>query len=482
MRVYPVSIIILGILIIFLLCDWKKGVIRYFQHVFFLYVGVVLFSNIGNFIEIGSFSLTNRAFLSIYTFFVALAVLFFDKLFDRRIMLAGIGLYVSVLIGYLSLTFMPYTGGVLHLLTNWDSYVYGGIQLDYELEFVFDFETLFKVIHFPVVLAVAFKALSKSQEKQYFLTKLLKISNYVLLYSVVELIAIKLFSIPISSIILRPLFGESEATFVYTERLQGLFKEASHYASAMFIWGLLNIFQIYISQHTDVRKTRIRIWCGIRFILILILLLASTSFVGILYCALLVIAALLYCTKINKSMLAVCIVLFGLIAIFMITNEGIMKSLGLESLYQRIYRTIETFVRLFNGETGTTSSEGARFTSIFSMLQILAQRPLFGVGAGITDAHSTLFATLGNLGLVGTALLAYMYVRFGNLKCNRISLFIIIIIYLSFTGSFGGIFDFQYPMIFFFAGLTFKDRKRSLKGTEANSFKKRTPIKSFCNN
>ena len=454
MRIYPVSLIIFILLILFLIYDWKKGVKRYFQHTFILYVSVVLFSNIGNFIEIGTFSLTNRAFLSVYTFFVSILAFIDGRYYNKRIIFTGIGLYICVLIGYVSLAVMPYTGGVLHLLTQWDGYVAGVEQLDYALQPVFDFETIFKIVHFPIVLAVAYKAFLKPEEKQNFLSLLLKISNYILLYSLIEFIAIKIFSAPISSI-LHPLFGESDATFVYTDRLQGLFKEASHYAGALFIWGLLNIFQLHILQKQKMSGSAKR-WCYLRFVVILVLLIASTSFVGLLYVALLIAAALFYCTKIDNvllfgGMVAVCLFGFSIIS-----NPVIMQALGMGELSHRIEQVFETFDRLSNGGVGTVSSEGARFTSIFSMLQILLHRPLFGVGAGVTDAHSTLFATLGNLGIVGTCFLAAIYVQFGKISNHRLSFYAIIIVYLSFAGSFGGIFDFQYPMMFFFAGYAFQ--------------------------
>ena len=132
-----------------------------------------------------------------------------------------------------------------------------------------------------------------------------------------------------------------------------------------------------------------------------------------------------------------------------------MTSFGLDEIYQRIEKTLETFERLANGEIGIASSEGARFTSMFYMIKSVVARPLFGVGAGITDAHSTLLATFANLGLCGTIAVGYMYLRFGKIFSHRLSFYCTIILYFTLAGSFGGIFDFQYPMLFFFAGYAF---------------------------
>ena len=453
MKIYPASIILIFILLFTLLADWKKGLQQYFKHVFFIYVAVVMFSNIGYFIQIGSFSLTHRAFLSVFTFFVSLAVIIFDQKFDRKILLAGGCLCVCVLLGYISLSLFPYTYGIIHDISQWDNYVAGIQSMDYNPKFVFDFETVFKIIHFPVVLSVAYKVFFDSLSKEKLLKSLLNISNYVLIYCFIELIAIKVFSFPISKYICIPIFGESEATFIYTDRLQGLFKEASHYAGALFIWGMLNIFQMRLLRKQE-SKAPNNLWgvCLFRFILICVLMLGSTSFVGILYLFLLLLAFALWATTLKASVVfcySGCLVLLG---ILVLSSESIMTMIGLEDLYQRVERMMVSLSLLIKGEMGLISSEGARFTSIFSMFKILSRRPLLGVGAGITDAHSTLFATLGNLGLIGTAILGYIYIRYGKVSNYRKSFYCIVLLYLAFAGSFGGIFDFQYPMLFFFAG------------------------------
>lgn len=412
-----------------------------------------MFSNIGYFIQIGSFSLTHRAFLSVFAFFVSLAVIIFDKTFDRKILLAGGCLFACVLFGYISLSLFPYTYGIIHDISQWDNYVAGIQSMDYNPRFVFDFETVFKIIHFPVVLSVAYKVFFDSLSKEKLLKSLLNISNYVLIYCFIELIAIKVFSFPISKYICIPIFGESEATFIYTDRLQGLFKEASHYAGALFIWGMLNIFQMRLLRKQE-SKAPNNLWgvCLFRFILICVLMLGSTSFVGIFYLFLLLLAFALWATTLKASVVfcySGCLVLLG---ILVLSSESIMTMIGLEDLYQRVERMMVSLSLLIKGEMGLISSEGARFTSIFSMFKILSRRPLFGVGAGITDAHSTLFATLGNLGLIGTAILGYIYIRYGKVSNYRKSFYCIVLLYLAFAGSFGGIFDFQYPMLFFFAG------------------------------
>ena len=339
MRVYPFSVVLIILLIVLLIHDFEKGVDRYFKHVFFIYVAVVMFSNVGNFVEIGDFTLTNRAFLSVVAFFIAIFVIIFDKKYDKKILIAGGALCVFVILGYLSLALMPYMGGVASELPLWDALVYDTGSLDYHPHFSFNFEILFKVIHFPVVLAVAAKVFMNSATKKMCLRRLLKISNFVMIYSFVELIAIKGFGFSISRYIVIPIFGESGATFSYTDRLQGLFKEASHYAGALFIWGFLNIFQIHILQKT---RTNAGV-CQIRFLLIEILLIASTSFVGLMYAALMIVAYIFYCTKWNKMVFTLVLLLICVGGVGIVTNETLMTSFGLDEIYQRIEKTLETF-------------------------------------------------------------------------------------------------------------------------------------------
>ena len=451
MRVYPFSVLLIAILLILLVRDFERGLNRYFKHVFFIYAAVVMFSNVGNFIEIGTFTMTNRAFLSAFSFLIAAFIVVFNKKYDRKILFAGGALCICVFLGYLNLMLKPYTGGVANALPLWDALVYGMGDLDHHPGFSFDIETIFKVVHFPIVLSVAAKVFADQSTKKTFLGRLLRISDFVLAYSVIELIAIKGFGFSISRYIVIPFFGESEATFVYTDRLQGLFKEASHYAGALFIWGFLNIFQLHIAQKNGGKTAA----CRLRLLLIEVLLIVSTSFVGLMYAALMIIAYVFYCTKWNKMLFTFVLLLVCVVGVGIVTNETLMTSFGLSRVHQRIEKTLETFQRLANGEFGVASSEGARFTSMFYMIKSLAARPFFGVGAGITDAHSTLLATLANLGLCGTVAVGYMYLRFGKISSHRFSFYCIIILYLTFAGSFGGIFDFQYPMLFFFAGYAF---------------------------
>ena len=426
-----------------------------------------MFSNIGYFLEIGSFSLTYRAFLSVFTFFLSLAVIIFDHIFDKKILLAGGCLCLCVLFGYVSLSLFPYTYGIIHDISQWDNYVAGIQSMDYNPKFAFDFETVFKIIHFPVVLSVAYKVYSSNLSKEKFLKSLLNISNYILLYSIIEFIAIKGFSVPISKYILIPIFGESKSTFIYTDRLQGLFKETSHYAGALFIWGVLNIFQMRIlSEKINKGQRTKKRTCLIRFILILILILSSTSFVGILYLFLLLFAFALWVVNLNAAIVFSCAGCLALVGLLMFSSRSIMMFIGLSDLYNRIERLQKSIALLINGEIGLYSSEGARFTSIFSMLNILSSRPLLGVGAGITDAHSTLFATLGNLGLVGTLFLGCIYIRYGSISRQNKAFCLMMLLYLAFSGSFGGIFDFQYPTIFFFAGYALQDKYCGLNQVE----------------
>ena len=466
MILYPASVFIIITLIYFFVRDKRKTIEQYFRKVFIFALCFIIFSNVGYFVEFGDFKLTYRAFFSIFLFFISLFIILLKGNYNKKIIYTGFLLVTSILIGYFSLAINPYQGGIIHLQTQWDGFVFGTVDLDYSLNLQIDFETIFKVIQFPVILSVAAECFVKGDNKGGFLSLLLKISNYILIYSIIELIAIKVFSFPLSKYITIPIFGELDTMTIYSsERLQGFFSEASHYAGAMFIWGLLNIFQINIlkkslsdkGQHAKI-KANINI-CLLRLFIIALILIASTSFVGIMYIVLLILAALFYCTKINKIAINSILILVALLGLFIITNESVMNSLGLSSLFVRINRLIISINNLLNGGIGLASSEGARFTSMFYMIRIVVARPLFGVGAGLTDAHSTFFALLGNIGMDGTFFVARIYSQFGGVKQERLSIYFILIVYLMFAGSFGQAFDFQYPMVLFFAGYAFSKEK-----------------------
>lgn len=436
--------------------------VTYFRHVFFLYVAVIVFTNAGNFVVIGSTEVTHRAFLSIVTFAIALMVTIFYRTYDRRILIAGLFLYLSVIIGYFMLAIRPYESGVIRDVVDWDAYVSGTVSLDYSLSLEIDWDDVFKVVQFPIVLSAAFKAFEGRKQKRIFLEKLLIILDFVLIYSLIEAIAIKTVSFPIGSYVVDTIFGNSDATQLYTDRLRGFFKEASHYAGGMYIWGMLLIFQLHAYHRSKTKPSKIA-WARIRLITILVLLFLSTSFIGLFYIALLVLAAIAFNTKLNNWVLALVFVVLGSIGLFIITNESLMSLMGLSDMYERVNTLFETFELLRSGKDGPSgTSEGARLTSIYYMLEILKSRPLFGVGLAITDAHSMLFGSLGNIGIVGTSIVYYMYIRFGKIESHKISFAILILPYLCFAGQFGTSFDFLNVMLFFFAGYAFEKPKKAV--------------------
>lgn len=65
------------------------------------------------------------------------------------------------------------------------------------------------------------------------------------------------------------------------------------------------------------------------------------------------------------------------------------------------------------------TSEGARLSSIYYAILAFIARPLFGVGIGNLDAHSTFFAILANFGLIGVVSYFYIWWRFSYCKTSN---------------------------------------------------------------
>jgi len=187
--------------------------------------------------------------------------------------------------------------------------------------------------------------------------------------------------------------------------LQGLTREPSHLASALFWFGLI----VTLSNNvTDKRKKGI-------LLCVIILLVICRSFAGLLFAlALYTLYAVVHKKKFIYSLLALCITPMLLLS---------------DRINYYSERLANVFLLLNFGNASVTSSEHIRLTSIIEGLKVFLRRPLFGAGIGTVYSHGGLSSMLSNMGGIGVFLWSMFLLRsIGKMEFTTTNLLIVMVI------------------------------------------------------
>lgn len=444
MSINPFSLVVILLVGGLFLKNFRKPIEVHIKNLFLVTVCLSLFLNVGWFLRVGSLEIGYSFVVSFLLFLLCLVYLFCNGKFSGKLLALGFLLCLSALIGVVHSALEPYRYGVVQ--NSWDYFVMGLEELTDSPVRSLSFSTVFGIVRFPVILAVLY-VIYRKEDGFRALNVIGMLTNGFIAYGFLEIFFRFLLRIDLTTLFLNPFFGEAYPTLAGTERLQGLFKEPSHYAQGLLYLCVLSLFSIRVER--DERK---RLAAHCRLFCLLALLLLSTSFSALFYAVAVVALYPCVCRGVKARYIVGIGACLVLVALLLCTNGGFMRMLGLESLYERIDRTFRTFGALFAGERGTPSSEGARFTSIYYMIEIVLHRPLFGIGIGITDAHSTVFAVLANFGLVGFCLWGAVLVMFGKIKRNGIFFVAVFALCLAIAGGVGFMMNLGYPFIFACAG------------------------------
>lgn len=421
-------------------------------HIKYLFIITVfrsLFFNVGYFLGIGSTHIAYSFVPSFLLFVLCIIYILTNGHFSGRLIILGILFWTFVSFGVIHSVLSPYRYGVIQ--NSWDAYVMGEEELSYSPVLSLSPTILFGLIRFPFILAVVYHIFKKDDYLRA-LGIAGVLTNVIVIYGFIELLAKFVFKIDMTETFLNPIFGEEPPTLSGTDRLQGLFKEPSHYAQGLLYLSVLNLFGLRMTQ-----DRRGRYWGYFRFVGLLLLLIASTSFSALFYAIVIVALYLVVCHGVRVRYIVGIGGCLAVLAVLLCMDDGFMHALGLGDLHGRIDRVFRSLGDLFAGQKGTPSSEGARFSSIYSMIEILRHRPLFGIGIGVTDASSTLFAVLGNTGLLGCAVWIYILLYFGRIGKRGAYFACLFFLCMALVGGIGYLDDLGFPFIFACAGIAFSE-------------------------
>ena len=449
------SLITVAIICYCIVKNNRYGINSIFRELLLFTVFVSIFISTGSFIQIGTVSIGYDTAVSSVLFLFAIVVLIANKQkTDKKLSILAFLLIICLVFGILLLLVNPFKGQIIHNISDWDGYVLGNVEKDNGVwvDFSETFLLLFAFIRMVVIFCAASKCFTKTDDFNVVLNKSIRISDIIILYGYAELVLKYIFNISLTEIFLFTFFGESE-TYVGTDRLIGFTKEASQYATSLFLLVILYVLKIQ-NDRINGLKNASRIY--MRFILAMILLIFSTSFSAFYY--LILICLLIIVTCLNSKWR---FIVTGMILLAVVLLAFTMQS----EIIGRLERTLTVICQLFNGGNVLPTSEGARLTSIFDSIFVFLKRPMFGVGLGTTDAHSTLVSMLANCGLSGFLLWLLFLIRL-NFKGRRNTKWLIFIILLSmlYLGGIGYAAKVYYPFVIMLsAGLSANGKANSYR-------------------
>ncbi len=437
------SISIFGIILLlfFILSFIKKQTFHStYKNVFFIYLLVSINVNVGYLFKIGNVSIGVDTFLSFVLLLMSIPFLL-KKQFNKKIMKLGFYFWFAIIFGLLFLKINPYSNGIIASIDKWDAYITGDLSLDYSASFSPSlFNYIIAALRFPIILSVIFYIV-KTNEWFGFLRKSFILTTIIVIYGLLEFLLKRFTNVDIVSSFIIPFFGEVEFISMSSLRLQGFCKEASQYATVLFLNSELLIFNLIYS-------VRLKKKIEVKYILILMLcyliMLLSTSFSAILLLVISAISLVVFVIKNNKTKVLIFIVFLSLFICLMFNSKF---NLVFVERINKIFAVLKVILNGNNYQSYETS-EGARLTSILYMGKILMNKPLFGIGLGATDAHSTLAAIFANVGIIGGVVYLLMLKRFGI--CNNkktILFFVLILLTMTIMGGFGYFSAIYYPCI-----------------------------------
>ena len=223
-----------------------------------------------------------------------------------------------------------------------------------------------------------------------------------------------------------------------TSGLLGFCYEPSNLSFCQFVFGYV------LMKQGQIENNRKYILAGIGSIIVM---LASTSFSGVLFASVLIVV-LIENSGTNKVVSFFMLVLFviGALVFRTLYNSG---SSGIELFQYFNERFIKAF-NTFNSYNGTyRSSEEIRIAASIESIRVFLARPLFGVGIGSNYCYATLPLALANLGLIGTVVWIKTIRNKMLMYRFRLLDIIMIAVVLSFIGNIGMLYNFAIPLLLF---------------------------------
>ncbi|MDC1532084.1 hypothetical protein N8473_05230 [Amylibacter sp.] len=332
-------------------------------------------------------------------------------------------LFGIVGLGIANLFFNPADVMTINFSSSWDLYLRG---ITDEMTYVsFSMQSILMYIRvcFFIAIILAAKSFLNTLDWMHVLRFLTNIAKILVIFGIFEIFIKYIIGYDLNEF-LQLIFGRGIATGGDETRLQGISREPSIYALALF--NMIILFIINIKLKIKIQETLI--WL---ILTIAIGALASSfSFYLVMFSASAMIVGV-YSTNIGK----VNIKRFGLI---IITSIVVIFMIGIIFLFWNsyfLYRVSDALTQMSLAFTRTYiigldfSSSASRLIGIFESFMSYTARPFLGLGIGTTYCVSGIVSILANIGLIGFI----VWIRVLTVHYYRLNLLLIISLMLPVT-------------------------------------------------
>lgn len=435
---------------------------QWFKLAFVFEIFVFMFTNLGYFVKINDAKVGYAFVASIVLFALSVCMICMGKV-DKKILWCGVALMVAIGISALSCAVRPYQPGVIY---EFDDYVSGkpyGVYLP-KANFLM-FKTAFSFLRTVAALSVARKVFFSRGQWATLSGVFARFIRLIVCVGIVEFFIKKFGNVQPVQDFLNRFLGEAVHTHFISNRLQGLYKEPSHYSIYLSLCGFLLVARLCGLKNGAARGSAITE--NLTFFFVCALLIISSSFGGLFYAALLLVMYFwFYVSPKGKFFWTWGFLLLAAAAIVAVGCTSLKTKWNLDHVYERTSSFFYSLLSLLKGDESTVTSEGARLTSIFFAFKWLSARPLFGVGLSVADVHSTFVSLLADIGLAGVFFWIFFGAKFAS-ATGKSALFETLV-YLSMCalGGTGFAFPVVLPVIFLFAEQQLPARKKQTENAE----------------
>lgn len=354
--------------------------------------------NYGYFLRIGGSEIDYNDVLLGILFFLSIDLMITQKKFSKKIVTNGVTLLFVIFWGMMLCQMVPAKVEVIDFNHSWDLYLRGfGDQMQLVTFSSQSIMMCFRVILFVCILVVTDTVIVKEKWIEIAESVFNKF-KFIIVYGVFEVFAKFALKIPMNDY-LNAFFGRGISTGGGLDRLQGICREPSYYALALFNFIVL---ALVLGQ---IKKTNCFFWT----ITAIILGSLSSSF-SFWICMVAIILIWIFLSGEKQQKLrfiiwgGVAVVCIG-IAVIITSQKFLIFATG--SSFTLLNRIAESVIQIRNGLGGTLaggsnfSSEAARLGGGMLTLKAGMSRPLFGLGIGTAYCVTGLICIFANIGILG---------------------------------------------------------------------------------
>lgn len=446
MTIYPFGYI----LIIWICCSIirEKTIRGIFYRLFVIELFFALSRmNYGYFIQIGGSELDYNDVLLGILFMISILIISKEPVIPGNTGRSSIFLLLSVLCGMVISYIAPANVTVIDYNHSWDLYLRGSLSQMQQVAFSSQsIMMFFRVLIFVLILNVAYKYF-EAEDWIDILNDVMPFMRLLIVYGLLELLL--KFGIGINvNAWFNWFFGRGISTGGGLTRLQGISREPSYYALALFNFMVLSLAKYYIDDSKRDRNVNV-FW----MILAAALGFASSSF-SFLVCLVGFLLVWTYLKNFNRESFSTMhwALFVALIGVTMLIFSDSFLGMATNSDAEILNRIAESVGVIKKAFTNTLvvgedfSSEAARLGGGILSLKAGLCRPLFGLGIGTTYCVTGLICIFANIGIVG--LCVWLKLLFGEYGENIPKLLVVFMLFpVLFCNDLYTLYDTSYTLI-----------------------------------